>query len=194
MRLFEANFIFSTTDKDNFPNETLPEIAFAGRSNVGKSSFINSIVLRKNLARTSQNPGKTQSINFYNVEDNFILVDLPGFGFAKASKTSRQDWQKLIYEYIRYRNNLKFVAVMIDSRIEPMERDLAFIEWLENEKKNYLIVLTKIDKISASKLNETISQWKYLTAECKYLKEILATSAITRVGRDEFLAILKKFI
>jgi len=194
MRLFEANFIFSTTDKENFPNETLPEIAFAGRSNVGKSSFINSIVLRKNLARTSQNPGKTQSINFYNIEDNFILVDLPGFGFAKASKTSRQDWQKLIYEYIQHRNNLKFVAVMIDSRIEPMERDLAFIEWLENEKKNYLIVLTKIDKISASKLNETISQWKYLTAECKYLKEILSTSAITRVGRDEFLAILKKFI
>jgi len=194
MKLFEANFVIAAHNPREFPTETIPEIAFAGRSNVGKSSFINMIVLRNNLAKTSQNPGKTQSINFFNVENQFMLVDLPGFGYAKASKTDRESWQKLIYDYILNRKNLKFTTVLIDSRIEPIKLDLALIEWLENAQKEYLIALTKVDKISTSLLNSKISQWKFLTNQCKHLIEIIPTSSINRTGREEFLAILKRYI
>jgi GTP-binding protein len=194
MKLFEANFFYSVQNPKEFPPETLPEVAFAGRSNVGKSSFINMIVLRTNLARISQTPGKTQSINFYYVENQFVLVDLPGFGYAKTSKSNRENWQKLIYEYISNRKNLKFTTLLIDSRIEPMQIDLAFIEWLENQQKDYLIALTKIDKISSAQLNTQMQQWQYLTDQCKHLIEIIPTSSTERIGRDEFLAILKKYI
>lgn len=194
MKLFNANFFYSVNAPNDFPTESLPEIAFAGRSNVGKSSFINMIVLRTNLARTSQTPGKTQLINFYNVENQFVLVDLPGFGYAKTSKSNRENWQKLIYEYISNRNNLRFTTLLIDSRIETMKSDLAFIEWLENSNKNYLIALTKVDKISTAQKNEKISEWAYLTSQCNHLIDIIPTSSHTREGRDEFLAILKKAI
>ncbi|HPD34469.1 MAG TPA: ribosome biogenesis GTP-binding protein YihA/YsxC [Bacteroidota bacterium] len=194
MKLFEANFVIAAHNPREFPPETIPEIAFAGRSNVGKSSFINMIVLRNNLAKTSQNPGKTQSINFFNVENQFMLVDLPGFGYAKASKSDRESWQKLIYDYILNRKNLKFTTVLIDCRIEPIKLDLALIEWLENAQKEYLIALTKVDKISTSLLNSKISQWKFLTNQCKHLIEIIPTSSINRTGREEFLAILKRYI
>lgn len=194
MKFIDANFIFGTNKIDDFPKTNLPEFAFTGRSNVGKSSFINSIVLRKNLAKTSSNPGMTKAINFYSIEGKYLLADLPGFGYAKISKTSREDWKKMIYTYFEKRKELKFVTVLIDSRHDPMPIDLSLIEWLENHTVNYVIVLTKCDKITKIVMDERAEQWNYLTANCSHLVDIVATSSETGLGRDKFLAILKKFL
>lgn len=194
MKFIDAKFIFGTTKANEFPKTNLPEFAFTGRSNVGKSSFINSILLRKNLARISSNPGMTKAINFYSIEDRYLLADLPGFGYAKISKTSRSDWKKMIYTYFENRKELKFVTVLIDSRHDPMPIDLSLIEWLENHQIRQLIVLTKCDKITKVQQLERIEQWKYLTSNCSTLIDVIPTSAENGQGREVFLAILKKFL
>jgi GTP-binding protein len=169
-------------------------VAFAGRSNAGKSSLINSIVLRKNLAHTSSTPGKTKEINFYIVENRWSFADLPGLGYTSAGKKSGELWANLIFEYFENRKNLKLVCVLVDSRHEPMQRDLALIEWLENKKMNYLIVLTKCDKISARLLDERKSQFEYLIHKCNYVIECLPYSSKTGLGRNELIAILKRYL
>lgn len=194
MKFVDANYIFSATKINDFPKTNLPEFAFTGRSNVGKSSFINSIVLRKNLARTSSNPGKTKAINFYSVEEKFILADLPGFGFAKISKTSREDWKNLIYNYFEKRKTLRFVTVLVDSRHDPMPIDLSLIEWLENNNIKFLIALTKCDKISKNSIQERVQQWNYLVSECQHFLEVLPTSSVNGEGFDTFYKIMKKSI
>ncbi|OGU57767.1 MAG: hypothetical protein A2X64_05760 [Ignavibacteria bacterium GWF2_33_9] len=194
MKFIDANFIFGTNKSDEYPKTNLPEFAFTGRSNVGKSSFINNLVNRKKLAKISSNPGMTKAINFFSVDDKFILADLPGFGYAKISKTSRSEWKKMIYTYFEKRNELKFVTVLIDSRHDPMPIDLSLIEWLENHEKQYVIVLTKCDKITKSQAKDRVDEWKYLTSNCSFKVDVIPTSSHTGYGRDAFLAVLKKFL
>lgn len=194
MKFIDANFIFSSSKPNDFPKTDLPEYAFAGRSNVGKSSFINSIVLRKNLARISSNPGKTKALNFYSIEERYILADMPGYGYAKISKKDREDWKTMISSYIMNRKNLRFVTVLIDSRHAPMPIDLSFVEWLENSQVKYLITLTKSDKITKLQIEERIVEWKSILQNCQNNIDVIATSSENGMGRETFLGILKKYL
>jgi len=151
-RIKTATYVKSVFDLKNLPQDRLPEIAFAGRSNVGKSSALNRLVNVKNLARISSTPGKTRLINFFLINENLYFVDLPGYGYAKTSKTIRKSWGKLVENYLRERENLKGTVLLIDARLGPTELDLQLTRWLDFYRKRKLIVLTKTDKLSRSAL------------------------------------------
>jgi GTP-binding protein len=144
----QAKFIISAVSENDFPREGIPEVVFAGRSNVGKSSLINRLTGVRNLARTSSTPGKTQSINFYRIEGSFLLVDLPGFGYAKAGKLAARQWKILIERYFRSRSAIVLVIQLIDSRMPPTSLDLQLSGWLETLKTPHMIAATKSDKLS----------------------------------------------
>ncbi len=144
--------------KSQWPNDDLDEIAFVGRSNVGKSSFINAFLGRKSLAKTSSKPGKTRTINFYNIDKKFRLVDLPGYGYAKVSKTEKAKWDKLINEYLHDRENLKEVFLLVDIRHEPTNLDLQMYNWIIESGFTGFIIATKYDKISRNQLHKHIKQ------------------------------------
>ena len=146
--------------KSQWPAENLEEIAFVGRSNVGKSSFINAFLGRKNLARTSSKPGKTRTINFYNIDNKFRLVDLPGYGYAKVSKAEKAKWDKLINEYLHDRENLKEVFLLVDIRHEPTALDVQMYDWIIDSGFTGLVIATKYDKISKNKLSKHIKAIK----------------------------------
>ncbi|MFP4544678.1 MAG: ribosome biogenesis GTP-binding protein YihA/YsxC [Bacteroidota bacterium] len=188
----QAEFIRGSSGKEHFPDLGMPEIAFSGRSNVGKSSLINSIVERKNLAHTSSAPGKTREINFYVVESKWSFADLPGFGYAAIGKKYRQKWSELNYEYLGGRKSLRMVCALVDSRHDPQDSDLALIEWLENNAKQYIIILTKCDKISKIAVAERKKQLEHLVSNCRYNIEVLPYSSVSGTGRQELLAIIKK--
>jgi len=192
IEVFKAEFILSAPAYEILPAPTLPEIAFAGRSNVGKSSLINSIALRKNLAHTSAAPGKTRALNFFNIEQRWILVDMPGFGYATIGKQYREKWEKMNYEYLAKRTNLKLVCVLIDSRHDPMEHDLALIEFLENSNKSYLIILTKCDKLSKKLIGERENQIREFVSKCNYNIDVLPYSSKENLGRNELIGIIKR--
>ena len=153
----DIHFIKSVYDLSALPKSELPQLILCGRSNVGKSSFINSIFNRKSLAKTSSTPGKTRSINFYNVEDLFFLVDLPGFGYAQTSLKEREKWGKLISKYIIETERIKHAFHLVDCRYEPTGLDIQLNTWLKNAKKNYTVILNKVDKLKQSQINKTIS-------------------------------------
>jgi GTP-binding protein len=194
MKILEAEFIIGADYSKIFPITELPEVAFSGRSNVGKSSLLNNLVHRKNLAHTSATPGKTQQINFYKIENKWMFADLPGFGFAVISKKEREKWKELNFEYLRSRENLKLVCYLIDSRHDPMEQDMALIEFFENNNRKYLIILTKCDKISKSAIDKRKTQIEYLTQYCKNCVEVLPFSTVEAIGNTELLAIIKKHL
>lgn len=146
--------------KSQWPDESIEEIAFVGRSNVGKSSFINAFLGRKNLARTSSKPGKTRTINFYNIDKKFRLVDLPGYGYAKVSKAEKAKWDKLINEYLHDRENLKEVFLLVDIRHEPTQLDLQMYEWILESGFTGFVIATKYDKISKNQLTKHIKAIK----------------------------------
>ena len=146
--------------KSQWPAENLEEIAFVGRSNVGKSSFINAFLGRKNLAKTSSKPGKTRTINFYNIDNKFRLVDLPGYGYAKVSKAEKAKWDKLINEYLHQRENLKEVFLLVDIRHEPTQLDLQMYEWILESGFTGFVIATKYDKISKNQLTKHIKAIK----------------------------------
>lgn len=189
---FQAEFKIGAVSKEQFQNDGLPEIAFAGRSNVGKSSLINSIVFRKNLARTSGTPGKTQEINFYLVDESWYLVDTPGFGYAAKGKKYRDQWEAFNLEYMSQSEDLQFVCVLIDSRHDPMERDLALIEVLENSGIDYLIILTKTDKLSKKSIADRETQIRDVVAACNHVIDVLPYSAVNREGRDQLIGIINR--
>ncbi len=193
MKQFNSEFIFGVADASKLPNYSYPEFAFIGRSNVGKSSLLNSILNRKNLARISSTPGKTQQINFYLIDKKIIFADLPGFGYASVARSEREKWLKLNMTYLKERENLKLVFQLIDSRHDPMETDLGLVEWLENNDKQFIIILTKTDKISSKLLLERKAQLEELTKFCKNSLEVLPYSSTTGLGRDQLLAIIKRF-
>ena len=143
--------------KSQWPSENIEEIAFVGRSNVGKSSFINAFLGRKSLAKTSSTPGKTRTINFYNIDNKFRLVDLPGYGYAKVSKKEKEKWDKLINEYLHDRENLKEVFLLVDIRHEPTDLDLQMYDWIIDSGFTGFIIATKYDKISKNQLQKHIS-------------------------------------
>jgi len=150
MKIISAKFIISAVSDKQYPIGVLPEIAFVGRSNVGKSSLINSLLNRKKLVKTSATPGKTQMINFFDVNNEFVFADLPGYGFAKVPKAVQKNWQALVEQYLTKRENLCVVVLILDIRRKPTDLDLHMQEWLEQSKVDYILVATKSDKLSQS--------------------------------------------
>lgn len=193
MKIKTAEFIASYPGFDKCPDAKLHEYAFVGRSNVGKSSLINMLLERKQLAKTSQTPGKTQLINQFIINSNWYLVDLPGYGYAKIAKTKRKDFQKLIKDYIEYRPNLVCLFVLIDSRHEPQENDLLFMQWLGEKQIPFAIIFTKSDKLAKSKLEENIVLYKStLLEKWETLPEIFISSSETKLGQEEILSYIDK--
>ena len=168
---------------EQYPTTNMPEIAFAGKSNVGKSSLINGLINRKALARTSSSPGKTQTINFYNVEELLYFVDLPGYGYAKTSKSERERWGKMIEEYLYNRETLKLIVLLIDIRHEPSANDIMMANWIKQRGYNVMIIATKADKINRSQLNKHVA----MIRKTLDLKEatIIPFSAVTKKGKEE---------
>ncbi len=148
MKILKSDLHAIAVNPKQYPDDDLVEFAFAGRSNVGKSSFINSMINRKNLARTSGKPGKTRTINFYIINDSFRFVDLPGYGYAKVSKSQQEKWAKIIEEYLSTRENLKEVVLIVDIRHEPTNQDLMMYNWIKSYGYRGLVIATKSDKIS----------------------------------------------
>lgn len=181
MKITSAELIKSVYPSDTFPPGRYPEVAFAGRSNVGKSSLINTLVNRKGLARTSSAPGKTQSINFYLINESFCLVDLPGYGYARVPQQVRKKWSPLIEEYCRKRENLCGVAVILDARVGPTPLDLSLITWLKDLSLPAIFTLTKSDKLSKNKIAQALHQ----TAEVLHInpEQIIPFSSQTGEGK-----------
>jgi GTP-binding protein len=188
MDIKEAKFIISNTDIKLCPTDGKPEYAFIGRSNVGKSSLINMITEKKDLAKTSGRPGKTQLINHFLINGDWYLVDLPGYGYAKASKTSRNQWEKFISEYLMKRETLINIFVLIDSRLEVQKIDLEFMTWCAEKQLPFSMVFTKIDIFSSSALQKNLSSYK--KEMLKYWEElppVFTTSAESKFGREKLL-------
>jgi GTP-binding protein len=186
-----AEFICSNTQISKLPPPVKPEYAFIGRSNVGKSSLINMLVAKKGLAKTSQTPGKTQLINHFLVNDSWYIVDLPGYGYARASKSKKADWDKFIHTYLDKRESLQCVMVLLDSRLEPQKIDLEFCNWLGEKGLSFVMVFTKADKQSAVKTDQNIAKFrKALMATFDETPPYFITSAELHTGRDEILAFI----
>jgi GTP-binding protein len=156
MKIKSAEFVKSAVKPADFPKEPLPQIAFAGRSNVGKSSLINSLLNRKNLAKTSRTPGRTQLINFFKINDQFFFVDLPGYGYAKAPLSVKKNWTKMIEEYLKQNSSLSLLVFILDARRIPSQLDQTLQEWLLAWNAPYVCVVTKSDKISKSALGRQL--------------------------------------
>lgn len=172
--------------KSQYPKDTLPEIAFVGRSNVGKSSFINSFLGRKSLAKTSSKPGKTRTINFYNINEKFRLVDLPGYGFARVSKKEKEKWANLINEYLSTRENLREIFLIVDIRHDPTDQDLEMYNYIIESGFTGFVIATKFDKIKKSQVNKKIKAiQKKLAIEDEGL--IFAYSSETKHNKDVLL-------
>jgi GTP-binding protein len=186
-----AEFICSNTQVSKLPPPEKPEYAFIGRSNVGKSSLINMLTAKKGLAKTSQTPGKTQLINHFLINDEWFLVDLPGYGYARISKSKKEDWNKFIRFYLDKRESLQCVMVLIDSRLEPQKIDLEFCNWLGEHGLPFVIIFTKADKQSSIKTDQNVAQFKRkLTETFDPMPEYFITSAENKLGRDEVLGFI----
>ncbi len=188
MIIKSSKYIISNLDIEKLPKPTLPEYAFIGRSNVGKSSLINMLTNNKHLAKVSKTPGKTQLINHFLINDNWYLVDLPGYGFAKASKKMKHDWKHFIKEYLSRRTNLQCVFALIDSRLSPQNIDIEFINWLGKMKIPFVITFTKADKQKKDIVENNVTALKKtLMKYWQTLPEIFITSAVTALGKKEIL-------
>lgn len=194
MKIKSADFVISNTDYELCPKESLPEYAFIGRSNVGKSSLINSIVDRKNLAKTSGKPGKTQLINHFKINNNWYLVDLPGYGYATISKTKRHEFKKMINNYLLNRKNLICLFVLLDIRHNAQKIDIEFMKQMGEEGIPFVMVFTKSDKISQTQIIKNIN--KYKEEMLKYwesLPEIFITSSEKQIGTNDILNFIEKY-
>ena len=194
MIIQQAEYLVSNVDYRECPAPELPEFAFIGRSNVGKSSLINMITQRKALAKTSGTPGKTQLINHFLINDAWYLVDLPGYGYAKIAKTERMKWEGMIYDYLRYRTNLVCTFVLVDSRHDPQKIDLEFMEQLGAEGVPFHIVFTKADKVKKSELDGQIARYKQkLLENWEELPVSFLTSAEKGDGRESLLEAIQTY-
>ena len=188
MKITKAEFICSNTRVDLCPQEAIPEYAFIGRSNVGKSTLINMLVERKKLAKTSSTPGKTRLINHFKINDQWFLCDLPGYGYAKVSKKERESFAKMIEKYATQRTNLVCFFVLVDARIPPQQIDLDFIEWLGDSKLPFVIVFTKVDKINQTGKSKNLELLKKeLLQSWDELPLIFETSATKGTGKDQVM-------
>lgn len=192
MEIKSAEFVVSNSDYRKCPDTGLPEYAFIGRSNVGKSSLINMLTSRKDLAKTSVRPGKTQLINHFLINKEWYLVDLPGYGYARVSKNSREKWGRMIKDYFLKREQLVSVFVLIDSRIEPQKIDIEFVNFLGENGIPLSIVFTKVDKQKQRDLTAHVKAFKQALGEVwEELPEMFLTSSVTRYGRDNVLSCIE---
>ena len=188
MKISSAEFVMSNSNVKNAPKDRIPEYAFIGRSNVGKSSLINMLMERKDLAKISGKPGKTQLINHFKINNSWFLVDLPGYGYAQVSKKKRVIFQYFIENYFKEREQLVCTFVLVDSRHEPQKIDLDFMRFLGENKIPFCIVFTKADKLGSSKLNKQITSYKkQLLKYWESLPTSFITSSKIKLGRKEFL-------
>ncbi|MEN8247580.1 MAG: ribosome biogenesis GTP-binding protein YihA/YsxC [Bacteroidota bacterium] len=195
MKIKKAEFVVSNSDYKKCPKDKIPEFAFIGRSNVGKSSLINMMVERKGLAKTSGKPGKTQLINHFRINTKWYLVDLPGYGWAKVSKTSRSQFEKIITGYLLNRENLISICVLIDIRLEPQKIDMEFINWMGENGLPFIIVFTKTDKLSKQKAQQSVARFKKtMLQDWEELPLMIQTSAVNKLGRDELLKYIEKYL
>lgn len=188
MKIKSAVFAISNTDYKKCPTGNLPEYAFIGRSNVGKSSLINMLTDQKKLAKTSGKPGKTQLINHFLINEEWYIVDLPGYGYAKVSKSAREKFEKFISDYLTKREQLLNVFVLLDSRLEPQQIDLEFMNWCGEKEIPFAMVFTKIDKLSSSALQKNMA--KYKKEMLKYWEElppVFTTSSESGFGKEKLL-------
>ncbi len=190
MKIKEASFVGSFVKPEQFPDEMMPEIALAGRSNVGKSSLINTLLGRKKLAKTSGAPGKTRTINFYRINQNFFFVDLPGYGYAKVSKKERDSWGKMIENYLAKRETLREVVLLVDIRHDPSEDDRIMYEWIRHQGFGHLVVATKADKLSRSRQMQQMRRIKTKLA-MPDSAVILPFSALKKTGTEEVWKLLE---
>lgn len=190
MKIYSAELVSSAPDPSWFPRDNLPEIVFVGRSNVGKSSLINSLLGRRKLARTSSTPGRTRLINFFRINGRFYFVDCPGYGYAKVSKDLRHKWARLFDSYLGQREKVVVCALIIDSRIGPTEQDLQTIERLQQHSLPFFVISTKVDRLSRSELQKSLKHTESLTAGVA----VVAYSATKRIGCDKVWALLRRHI
>lgn len=193
MKITSAEFILSGTKTSHFPADNLPEVLFCGRSNVGKSSFINALVNRKALARTSSNPGKTQTVNFFKINNEFYLVDVPGYGYARVSKGMKESFGKMIEEYLMKREVLKKAFLLVDYRHEPTQDDVLMYQFLKYYNIPVTIILTKTDKVSPSKKERNLKLIKD-TINLAVGDDLIMFSSLNKQGRNEVLKILENYI
>jgi GTP-binding protein len=188
MKITEAKFVMSNTEYQRCPPPDKPEYAFIGRSNVGKSSLINMVVNNKSLAKTSQTPGKTQVINHFIINNQWYLVDLPGYGFAKVSKSDRANWEVMIADYLINRSNLQCVFVLIDVRHEPQRIDLEFLQWLGENDIAFELIFTKSDKVKPAAAQRNVEQFEAVMLQTwESMPTAFITSAEKHIGRTEIL-------
>ena len=184
MKVTQAEIVISAVQQSQYPEDNLPEIVLLGRSNVGKSSFINTLIQRKGLARTSSQPGKTQTMNFYKINDAFYFVDMPGYGYAKVSKKEREKWGVMIEEYLQKRENMVLVLLLVDSRHEPTEDDRLMYDWLTYYGLDPVIIATKADKISKVRQKNAVDNI-FNTLRPRKRSDVILFSAATKMGKDE---------
>lgn len=193
MQIKSAKYIISSPDYDKCPTPDKPEYAFIGRSNVGKSSLINMLCNNDKLAKTSAAPGKTQLINHFIVNNEWFLVDLPGYGFAKVSQRSRRRWEQMIENYLRKRENLELVFVLIDARHSPQKIDLEFISQLDKWQVPFALVFTKADKETQSVVAKNVKAFlDTLKQTWQFLPQHFVTSAVKHLGKDKILALIEE--
>ena len=183
MKISSARFVKSATRPDEFPRDERPEIAFCGRSNIGKSSLLNTLTNTHGLARTSSSPGRTQTINFFIIDERAYFVDLPGYGYAKVPKAIKKHFGTMIESYLGSREQLKLTLMLVDSRMAPTESDILMKQWLDHHRIPNAVILTKADKISRNQLSQALRTG----AQTLNTKEIIPFSAVTSSGRDEIL-------
>lgn len=193
MKILKAEFMTSAADSYGYPPEAGPEIAFVGRSNVGKSSLINAFLGRKAIAKVSSSPGKTRTINFFGINDEFRIVDLPGYGFARVSKAERESWGEMIEAYLMKRQTLAGVVQLVDSRHEPSAQDIQMYEWLRYYGLSGIVVATKSDKLSRNLLGKQMSLIRK-TLKLDESDVLIAFSSINRSGLEELGSEMEKLI
>lgn len=193
MKVTSADIVISAVKPEQYPGETFPEFALAGRSNVGKSSFINKMLNRKNLARTSSKPGKTQTLNFYLINEKLHFVDVPGYGYAKVSKKEREAWGKMIETYLTRREQLKAVVQIVDLRHPPTKDDVMMYDFLKHYELPCIIIATKADKIPKSKWQKHIKITKE-TLDLDQNDHLILFSSETGQGKDQAWAVLQSYM
>ena len=193
MNYNNAQITVSAVSPLQYPSGQLPEIALAGRSNVGKSSFINRFLNRKNLARTSSKPGKTATLNFYNIDNSFYFVDLPGYGYAEVSKSEREKWSKMIDLYLTTRPQLAATLLVLDARHKPTNNDVAMYEWIKARHGSVNMIITKLDKLKKSKIDESIELIKK-TLGVSDNDNLVLFSAQSGIGTDEARSLVENIL
>jgi GTP-binding protein len=194
MKITSAEFVLGVANLRQLPKEDRKEVAFLGRSNVGKSSLINKLCSRKKLARPSTQPGKTRELNYFLINREFYFVDLPGYGYAKVPEQVRSSWGKLVEQYLKSRKHLALVVQLVDSRHEPSELDLMMVGWLQYYQIPFVVALTKADKLPQSKMAGYVNSARSHFSRFPLCREVIAFSSITGIGKTEVLKVISQHI